>query len=468
MPTLLPRRQVLALLAATALPLAAIGPASARSAAAQSAAAQPAAALPGAGADLRFILLADLHSAYERLAQLLAAVEAERARLPDVPTLVVVNGDVFELGNVVAARSKGEADWAFLARLAAAGPVVLNIGNHEGDLVDDLAEVVTRARGLGITVLSNIVDARTGQPYAPHAAEFTLGRRKVAVAALATNALNTYPKAQRPTLTIPDPVAWAKANLPALTAGRDVNLVLSHAGVGPDKAILPLLPDGTLLVGGHDHLVFRHDAGATRYVHTGSWSRGFAVAAVTGATIDLAQVAVGLDAPKDAALAASIDALLSKHLTDAERAVVARSPKALGLDDTGRAVAAMIAAAHGGDVGLVGHTTFGTGLPAGPVSRYVFDSVVRFEGKLMRAEVSADDLKRLYAVANQDRDMPLDARMGDYVYASEVAIDPGRRYVVVTNDWTVINRKAYLGRDDLAFQPIPDALLKPTVLAALH
>lgn len=450
MPPLPSRRFALALLAATAISPLMPAP-TAR------------AATP---ADFRLVLLADLHSAYERLAQLLAAVDAVR-KADATPTLVVINGDVFELGNAVASRSKGEADWAFLARLAAGGPVVLNIGNHEPDLVDDLAEIVTRAEKLGIRVLSNIVDARSGKPYAPHAAEIRLGNRTVSLAALATNAINTYPKALRPTLTIPDPVAWAKDNLPGLTAGRDFNLVLSHAGVGPDKQILPLLPDGALLVGGHDHLVFRHDSEATRYVHTGSWCRGFAVANVSGKAIALEQIDIALDAPRDPALAVLIDAVLQKHLTDAERAVVAASPRALGLDDSGRLVAELIAKAHGGDVGLVGHTTFGTGFPTGPVTRMAFDSIVRFEGKLMRTEVSADDLAALYAVANQDRDMPLAERMGDYVYANKVAIEPGKRYVVVTNDWTVMNRKAYLGREDLAFQPIPDALLKPTVLAAL-
>jgi 2',3'-cyclic-nucleotide 2'-phosphodiesterase (5'-nucleotidase family) len=444
------RRHALALLAATALvPVA--GSVAARAA---------------APADFKLILLADLHSAYERLAQLAAAVDAAR-RDAGVAVLVVVNGDVFEAGNAVAARSQGEADWAFLEHLAAGGPVVLNIGNHEPDLVDDLAQVVERADKLGIRVLTNIVDARTGQPYAPHAAEIALGHRRVAIAALATDALATYPKPIRPALAIPDPAVWARDNLPGLTANRDFNLVLSHAGVGPDKQILPLLPDGTLLFGGHDHLVFRHDQGASRYLHAGSWARGFAVASVTGRAIELESFDIALDAPRQPELAARIDAVLARHMTEAERAIVAKSPAALGLDDSGRLVAGIIAKAHGGDVGLVGHTTFGTGLPAGPVSRMAFDSVVRFEGKLMRAEISADDLAALYRIANQDRDMPLAERMGDYVYANTVEVAPGRRYVLITNDWTAMNRKAYLGREDLDFQPIPDALLKPTVLAAL-
>ncbi|MBN9332392.1 metallophosphoesterase, partial [Devosia sp.] len=60
----------------------------------------------------RIIVLSDLHSAYERTAELLATLESEVASNP-VPHLVLINGDVFELGNVVAVRSAGIIDWAF-------------------------------------------------------------------------------------------------------------------------------------------------------------------------------------------------------------------------------------------------------------------------------------------------------------------------------------------------------------------
>jgi 2',3'-cyclic-nucleotide 2'-phosphodiesterase (5'-nucleotidase family) len=448
-PVSLSRRRMLALLAGTAI-----------------APMMPRAARAADKADFKIIILSDLHSAYERLPHMLAAIEASVADA-GAPVLIAINGDLFEAGNVVATRSKGSVDWAFVGRLTKLAPVVLNIGNHEPDLEPDLADVVARARALGVTVLSNIIDARTGQPYAPASAEITLGARKLTIAGIAVNAINTYPKAIRPTLTIPDPVAWSSEHLPALLTGTDFNLVLSHAGVTPDKRILPLLPDGTLLVGGHDHLVFSHEQGATRYVHTGSWSRGFAVAAITGKEIQLERHEIALDAPKDPQLAGLVEAALAAHLTDAERAVVAHAAHAYGLDEAGREVARLIAKAHGADVGLVGHTTFGTGFPAGEISRYAFDSVVRFEGKLMIAEMDGADLARIFAVANQDREMPLAERMGDFVYANPVEPVPGRTYRVVANDWTVINRKSYLGREDLAFAPLPDALLKPTVLAGL-
>ena len=52
--------------------------------------------------------------------------------------------------------------------------------------------------GLGVTVISNIVDARTGAPYAPARADLPLGRRRLRVVGIGTNSLNTYPAASRP------------------------------------------------------------------------------------------------------------------------------------------------------------------------------------------------------------------------------------------------------------------------------
>jgi len=116
----------------------------------------------------RVLAMSDLHSAYERTGQLLAALEAEIAGA-DVPHVIAVNGDVLEHGNVVSVRSGGAIGWAFLSELAKLAPTVVNLGNHDNDLTPDLHEVVARMQELGLVVVSNIADARTGVPYAPAA-----------------------------------------------------------------------------------------------------------------------------------------------------------------------------------------------------------------------------------------------------------------------------------------------------------
>ena len=415
----------------------------------------------------RVLAMCDLHSAYERTGQLLAALAAEVAA-HRVPHVIAIDGDIFEHGNVAAVRSGGEIDWAFLAALPKLAPTVVNLGNHDNDITTDLAEVVARLRGLGVSVVSNIVDARTGSPYAPAQVDLPLGRRALRVVGIATNSINTYPAVSRPTLQIPVPGDWARARLAAALAGADLAMVLSHAGVAADREILPLLPDGALMIGGHNHLLFQHRQGASLYVHTGSWSNAYtAVALYAAGPGDAVSVPVALNGLIAPALAELIPAVLARTLTDEERAILGTSPAALSLGDTGRAVAAAMARAAGADAGFIGHTTLGTGLPAGPVSRHAFDAVVRFEGKLMVAEVSRERLAGFMARANQDRPMPLADRNGDFLYAAVLAEPAGESVRIATTDWNATNQAEYFGAKDLAFREIEGLRLKTVAAKAL-
>ena len=414
----------------------------------------------------RVLAMSDLHSAYERTAQLLAGLEAEVAA-HRVPHVIAINGDAFEHGNVAAVRSAGAIDWAFLAELPKIAPTVFNIGNHDNDLTSDLAEVVARLRDLGLTVVSNIVDARSGAPFAPHAADVALGARKLRVVGVATNSLNTYPAASRPTLSIPAPGLWARANLANALRGADLAMVMSHAGVAADREILPLLPRGALMVGGHNHLLFQHRQGANLYVHTGSWSNAYtAVTLHADGSAEAASKTIALDAAPSPRLAL-IPGVLAKALTDEERATLGVSPAALSLGQTGRAVAAAMAAAAGAEAGFIGHTTLGTGLPAGPVSRHAFDAVVRFEGKLMTAQVSRERLAAFMARSNQDRPMPFDQRNGDFLYGEIIARRAGSTVRIVTTDWNATNQAEYFGVSDLAFTETPGLKLKAVAAKAL-
>ncbi len=415
----------------------------------------------------RVLAMSDTHSAYERTGQLLAALEAEVASQP-VPHVIAVNGDAFEHGNVAAVRSGGAIDWAFLAELPKIAPTVFNLGNHDNDITPDLADVVARLRGLGVTVVSNIVDARTGVPFASATALVPLGARSLRVVGVATNSIKTYPAASRPTLAIPVPGDWARANLAKALAGAELAMVMSHAGVAPDRDILPLLPDGALMVGGHNHLLFQHRQGRSLYVHTGSWSNAYTVVPLRmNGPGDVISRQVALDAPASPRIAALISSVLAQSVTEQERAILGDSARALSLGDTGRAVAAAMARAGGADAGFIGHTTLGTGLPSGPVSRFAFDAVVRFEGKLMVAEVPRQRLAGFIGRANQDRPMPLDQRSGDFLYADTVTPGAGEVVRIVTTDWCAANQAEYFGATDLVFNEIPDLRLKAVAAAAL-
>lgn len=450
--SLISRRHLLQLLGTVAVLPVLVGPAMAQAA--------PAA---------RLIILSDLHSAYERSAQLLAAVAEEIAASP-APAAILINGDVFEVGNVVAKRSEGEVDWKLLEKLSRLAPTMLNIGNHEPDLINDLAQMIARARRAGVTVLSNITDTRTAALYTQPGFQLDLGPVSVALVGIATDALTTYPKASREQLSIPAPVEWAKGNLEANLPAGSLHVVLSHAGVVADRGILPLLADGSLLVGGHDHLTLEHAEGKTRYVHTGSWSSLITVVDVAADKgLSLRRIEIDRNGAADEELTALIGATFAKHLTPEELAVVGISSKAQTLGESARLAAGALAAAVGADLGFIGHTTFGTGLPSGEVTKYVFDSVVRFDGKLVTTEVDRKTLDEILARTNQDGDIPLSARTGDFLYTAPLPIADKATYKLVTNDWSATNQKSYFGREDLKFVELdPVVQVKATVVEALN
>jgi 2',3'-cyclic-nucleotide 2'-phosphodiesterase (5'-nucleotidase family) len=417
---------------------------------------------------VRLIILSDLHSAYERSAQLLAAI-ADEVEASEAPVAILINGDVFELGNVVTVRSEGEIDWALLEAFAGLAPTILNIGNHEPDLDNDLHDVIAKAEERGATVISNILDSRTGEPYAPASLSLDLDGTPVTIVGLGTAAVNTYPAATREMIDVPEPIQWAEENLDSLLDPSSLRVVLSHAGITADRAILPTLADGTLLIGGHDHVVLDHTQGATRYVHTGSWSSLYTVVDMDqSGPLAVERREIDLSGRADETLAALIATMMDTHLTDEERAIVGTSESPLSLADSARFAAAAMAQAAGADIGFIGHTTFGTGFPQGEVTKYAFDSIVRFDGTLRTAEVSREVLAEILTRTNQDGDIPLENRTGDFLYAAPTNLPDQETYVIAANDWSATNQKNYFGREDLEFTDVPDApAIKALVVDAL-
>ena len=423
--------------------------------------------------DAIVLIAGDLHSAYDRTAQFLAHVDRLRTENLGVPVAVLINGDTFELGNAVAKRSAGTVEFALFTALAARVPTVVNLGNHEPEF-HAVAETVAKIQATGAIVLAgNVLNPSSRQPYAPATTRLKLGAREAVVVGLTTDRLATFRLAVRPELDLADPVGWAQQHLPALLRAAPLPIVLAHTGLKADRAILPLVPDGTLFAGAHDHLRFVHREGRTVYVHSGSWTEFISIARLrvtaAGPTWSVEQQRIAPDDPVDETLAALIRVTIEQNLTTEETAVVGRTSRALGPTDAALFAVEAARRAAGADCALVGATTFGAGLPAGEVSRFALDACVRFDGSLFTAEVDGAWLQQLLARCNQGPDTPWANRAGEnLVAAAPAGIIPGRRYRFVTTDWVAKNAKNYLGENPPALTEQPALKLKAAVMRALN
>lgn len=419
------------------------------------------------------VVIGDMHSAYERTAQFVARVDRVRMENAGVPLVVLIDGDTFELGNVVARRSEGAVDFAMFAALAKLAPTVLNLGNHEPEFFD-MADTVARVQAAGVTVIGgNALDRATGRSFAPASARVKLGARAAVIVGITTDRLATFRAAVRPGLDLADPVVWAKQNLAAQLEDAPLPVVLSHAGLRADRAMLPLVPDGTLFAGAHDHLRFVHREGGTVYFHSGSWTDFVSIARLRrtadGLHWEVEQLPIAAGDPSDPRLAALIRETMAKHLTAEETAVVGHTRHALAPAEAAMFAVEAARTAARADAALIGATTFGAGLPAGDVTRFALDACVRFDGPLFVAEVDGAWLKRLLTHCNQGADTPFAERTGENRLAvAPTDIAESRRYRLATTDWIARNAKANFGDDAPVFAEVPDVKLKAAVIAALN
>lgn len=426
-----------------------------------------------AAQDLLLLHLADLHSAYDRYPRLVSLVEATVEEHPDAETAILVNGDVFELGNPVARASQGEADWSFLERLDALAPVILNLANHEFDFQEPRA-VVDEARGRGLEVIGSLVDAEEGAALAPPVATLRVGGRIVDVVGIATDQESTYAEEARPLLLAPDPVDYARY-LGPLTVMADHVVVLSHAGVGPDREILASAPERVLYaVGAHDHLAFVDESLGLPYAHAGFKGERLLVAEVSfrpggGASVSFSERSTDEHDQADAELRDEIARLREQHLSAEDLATVGTVPRDLTVREAALWSVEALAEATDADVALLNHTSFGAGLAEGELPRHRFDAFMRFDNDVMVTEMEGETLARVLDQANQGPDTPLAERTGDFLYASDLDPQPGETYRVVTSSWVALpfNQGRYLGVEDVEFRQIEGVTTKGLLADAL-
>jgi 2',3'-cyclic-nucleotide 2'-phosphodiesterase (5'-nucleotidase family) len=419
--------------------------------------------------------MADLHSGYAYTAALVKAVRDLVAASASAQAAIIVNGDVFESGNVLCVRNSGKIDLEMLRVFASLAPTIVNIGNHDGDIFDPQAFVAEVGK-LGATLVTNITDPRTGQLYGAPSAQISVKGRKVKVSAIGTPALETYRNGPA-WYSAPPPGPYAASHFPEITAGADFHLALVHAGFRADTAVLAATPAPFLLHGGHDHLRLSQRFGANGlHIHSGYWSNGLAAVGLSfddGGAVRIAADPIQLTrtSPQDPDLASLIAAERSALLTEADLKILGRLPVELNLDDAALFAAQAVCKAAGADIGFLSHTTFGDGLPAASITAFDLASFVRFDGGFTSATIDGATLgDTILPMTNQFGDFPYASRTGDFLYSTARNVDRDRTYKVVVNSFatrSTASLNAYFGRADFDFAPVPGLQLKSTIAAAL-
>jgi 5'-nucleotidase/UDP-sugar diphosphatase len=427
------------------------------------------------GPDLLLILIADLHSGYAYTAALVKAVRDLVVANTTAQAAIVVNGDVFESGNILCVRNNGKIDLEVLRIFANLAPTIVNIGNHDGDILDPQV-FATEVGKLGATLVTNIADPRTGAPYAIPSTQISVKGRMVRVSAIGTPALDTYRNGPA-WYSVPAPGLYAATHFLEIASGADFHLALVHAGFAADTAVLPSTNAPFLLHGGHDHLRLTQRLGTSGlHIHSGYWSNGLAAIGVSfineGAIrIDAQQIQLTRTSPQDPDLASLVARERSMFLTEADLKPVGRLPGELALDDAALFAAQAARKAAAADIGLLNHTTFGDGPPAESITAFDLASFVRYDGGLTWALISGAMLAdTILPMTNQFGDFPYARRTGDFLYSTVRTVDRNRTYKVVVNSFATrntANLQEYFGTTDLAFEPVPALRLKSTIATAL-
>ncbi len=423
---------------------------------------------------LVIVNIADLHSAYDhypRLARVVSdlAESHEREQL-----LVLINGDVFEYGNVVGSRSEGEPDWLFLQQMGQHARIIINIGNHEFDFHSP-GEFMARAREAGITVIGNLGVAGVSDLPRPWV-DIEHADSTLRIVGLATSSVNTYPPDCREDLKIPEPADWLERHFEELTQDVDHLIIASHAGVHADRAMLEFLdgdPRVLFMVGGHNHLLIHENVKGIEYLQNGLKGERLSIARIhtgeAGMQAGLDMIELESLVHTSQGLEDAIQGIKRLHLDEEDLQTVGRVGSDQTLAEAAQWAVEALRRGSDVDVAVLNHTCFGSGLTAGPLKRHHFDEFIRFDNRVMVAEIDGRTLEPILSQANQHRHKSIKKRSGDFLYASDLDIDPDGTYRLATSAWIAdaANQHRYLGVS-LPFTELSGLTTKGLLMDALN
>ena len=308
----------------------------------------------------------------------------------------------------------------------------------------------------------------------PDYADIAVSGTNLRIVGVGTDQINTYPKPLREDLIIPDPVAWVSENYASLAADADSVILSSHAGLVDDKAMAGSFTADTLYVlGGHDHLTLETSLSGIPYAHTGfkaetiHWAEirnlGTAVPGADFKSVSLDSIRV-----EDQTLRELVEDVRKWNLEAEDLEVLGSIPEDMDILDAVDWATAAVRDAVGADVALLNHTSFGSGLAAGDLQRYEFDTFMRFDNDVMIATVDAATLEIILSMSNQHEMENVADRTGDFLYSSGIKKPLSGRYKIVTSSWVALdfNQMKYLGAT-VEFVKVPDITTKGLLIEDL-
>jgi 5'-nucleotidase len=443
-------------------------------------------------------------------ARLVGAIQAARsaALAEGRAPLAVDAGDQF-MGSLYYTTHRGLAEAAIQR---AWGCEAMAPGNHEFN--HGPQNLARFAGAVPFPLLSANIDAAAEPALAGRIAPMALFERGGARLALIglTTTDTAFISSPGPNLRFRDPAeSLDRAIFAARQAGPATIIVLSHLGFGPDRRLAAEVPGVDVIVGGHSHTLLADLPGAAgphpvmadgrdrpvRIVQAGALGR-FAGRLDLDIAADGrltrhggAMRELGADAPEDAE-AARIVAEFGRPIGELRRRPIAQS--AAELDNAcrdrecalGNLIAeAMLAAVPGAEIALQNGGGIRAGLPGGTVTYGDVLTILPFGNTLATLRLRGADVRaalenglsqpgagRFPQVAGLrfvwDPAAPVGARLGSVEVRREgrwEALDPGRAYLMVTNNFLRNGGDAYAVLRDNAIEPYDTGPLLEEVVA---
>jgi 2',3'-cyclic-nucleotide 2'-phosphodiesterase (5'-nucleotidase family) len=354
-------------------------------------------------------------------------------------------------------------------------PNAFSLGNHEFDYgKESLSELL---HGAGFPVLSaNLVDTKSGKPFAGTYIIKKIGTANVAIVGLMTQEL--------PTLSVPKNIAGLSVLplsetlnglVPELKRrGADIIVALTHQGVTEDSLLAVLCPDIDVIVGGHSHTPLYRPKYVNGILIAQAGSRGRWLGrinltvdvqkdTVTSASAELIECR-SADVVPDPVVAAAVNDL--EKLADKELNVIIAElttdwkRSSSGESNIGNWIADAMRSYAGADIAFQNSGGIRKEMLAGAVTVRDFWEISPFSNTLVSFTVDGAVLRSMLAHQVAINDDLCQISGASYVYRirngkralhnvkiGKHPLDEKKKYTIVTNNYVAAQSKKYFGLD---------------------